>query len=120
MDLDLAYICACNGKNYKTKSSLNAHMKTKIHIQWQNESELRGLKIQLTQRDNKIISLNEKMKTLRETNVALHCQITDREKQICKFAQKTSVLKELNDVLLQKLKVHQNRAPTCASESRLT
>ena len=81
-------------------------MKTKIHIQWQNESELRGLKIQLTQRDNKLISLNEKMKTLRETNVNLHQQITAREKEIHKFAQKTSVLKELNDVLLHKLKIY--------------
>ena len=45
-------------KTYPSKQALNAHRKTKGHKSWEEASELRKLKMELTTRDNTIVSLN--------------------------------------------------------------
>ena len=44
-------------KTYPSKQALNAHRKTKGHKSWEEASELRKLKMELTNRDNTIVSL---------------------------------------------------------------
>ena len=71
MDVAVTHACECTGKNYKTKSALAAHKKTKIHMQWEVQAELRGLKVQLTKRDNKIVGLQADKQALQELNMLL-------------------------------------------------
>jgi len=75
MEIILNYKCACNNKTYPSKQSLKAHQRTKSHLQWEHEAELRNLKITLTEKDNVIISLNNKLTILRDFNSQLLVRI---------------------------------------------
>ena len=67
----LAHTCECTGKNYKTKSGLAAHKKTKVHLAWEQGSEMRSLKIELTKKDNLIVQLNADNSALQQLNLML-------------------------------------------------
>ena len=56
--LALTFLCECNNKQYHNKQSLNAHKKTKFHINWMNSNELKHLKVTLTEKDNEINKLS--------------------------------------------------------------
>src|SRR6056300_999136 len=68
MECRVVYTCECNKKEYPTLSSLKQHKKTKAHTNWENTKELRELKIKLTEKDNEILSLHTKLKSLRNLN----------------------------------------------------
>ena len=63
-NIEELFICECNNKKYNSRKSLNSHKKTQIHIAWQNKSELKHIKIMLTEKDNTIISLKTQIKKL--------------------------------------------------------
>ena len=65
------YKCECNGKSYPSESSLKAHKKTKGHLAWENSSEMRKLKIMLTERDNEILKSKDQICKLKELNTIL-------------------------------------------------
>jgi hypothetical protein len=71
MECHVVYTCECNKKQYPSLASLKQHKKTKVHQSWESTKELRDLKIQLTARDNEILSLHTKLKSLRELNTLL-------------------------------------------------
>ena len=71
MELVTTYICECTGRNYCTKTKLAQHRKTKVHNQWETNTELRDLKIGLTKRDNKILELETDKRNLQELNLML-------------------------------------------------
>ena len=75
MEIIINYKSACNDKTYPSKQSLKAHQRTKGHLQWEHEAELRNLKITLTEKDNTIISLNNKLTILRDFNSQLLVRI---------------------------------------------
>lgn len=71
MECIVVFRCECNNKTYPSKSALNAHRKTKAHKAWEETKELRLLKIELTERDNRIVSLNQTITLLKELNTTL-------------------------------------------------
>ena len=71
MECTLVFKCECNDKTYPSKASLNAHKKTKGHKSWEEASELRKLKIELTNRDNTIVGLKNTITSLKELNTIL-------------------------------------------------
>lgn len=71
MECRVIYTCECNQKEYPTLASLKQHKKTKAHTNWENTRELRELKIKLTEKDNEILSLQTKLKSLRDLNNVL-------------------------------------------------
>ena len=68
MEITVQYNCPCNKKSYPSKQSLKAHQRTKGHLQWDHEHELRSLKITLTEKDNNILFLTNKISLLRDLN----------------------------------------------------
>ena len=58
-------------ETYPSLKSLKSHQKTKMHKSWENSSELRELKKELTHRDNKILILEKRMGTLIDLNNVL-------------------------------------------------
>lgn len=71
MECRVIYTCECNNKEYPSQSSLRVHKKSKSHQAWEKSKELRDLKICLTERDNEILSLQTKIKSLRDLNTLL-------------------------------------------------
>ena len=71
MECSVIFRCECNDKRYPTKSALNSHKKTKSHKAYEEAKELRQLKIDLTNRDNMILSLNNTIQLLKELNTTL-------------------------------------------------
>ena len=71
MECSVIFRCECNDKTYPTKSALNSHKKTKSHKAYEEAKELRQLKIDLTNRDNMILSLNNTIQLLKELNTTL-------------------------------------------------
>lgn len=71
MECSIVFKCECNNKHYPSQTSLKSHKKTKGHKQWEEQNELRELKIKLTLKDNKILSLENKVNNLRELNTHL-------------------------------------------------
>ena len=71
MECRVIYKCQCNNREYPSQASLRSHKKTKTHQTWENSKELRDLKIRLTERDNEILSLQTKLKSLRDLNTLL-------------------------------------------------
>ena len=71
MECSIVFKCECNDKTYPSKASLNAHKKTKSHKSWEEAAELRKLKIELTNRDNTIVSLKNTITSLKELNTIL-------------------------------------------------
>ena len=71
MECSVVFRCECNNKTYPTKSALNSHMKTKSHKAYEEAKELRQLKVELTLRDNTIVSLNKTVTMLKELNTTL-------------------------------------------------
>ena len=68
MDISKCVVCECTGKTYK---NIKTHQKSQIHQAWVTKNELRDLKIQLTQRDNMIVILENKINQLQELNTRL-------------------------------------------------
>ena len=79
MDVAGIYSCECTQRNYKSRSGLAAHKKTKVHVQWEQNSELRNLKIEMTKRDNEIVRLQSDKELLQELNLVLVRKIKDKE-----------------------------------------
>ena len=71
MECSVVFRCECNDKTYPTKSALKSHKKTKSHKAYEEAKELRQLKIDLTNRDNTIISLNNTISLLKDLNTTL-------------------------------------------------
>jgi len=69
--------CKCNNKTYPSEKSYNNHYKTKGHHAWVEQMELKNIKVELTRRDNEIISLKSQNKELRELNLILVKRITE-------------------------------------------
>lgn len=76
MEVTQTFICDCNNRNYNTKIGLNQHRRTKAHVQWENQKELRELKIDLTKKDNKIMELEIDKKNLQDLNLILMKKIS--------------------------------------------
>ena len=76
MEITQTFICDCNNRNYNTKIGLNQHRRTKAHVQWENQKELRELKIELTKKDNKIMELEIDKKNLQDLNLILMKKIS--------------------------------------------
>ena len=76
MEVTSTHFCECNGRNYCTKAKLTQHKKTKTHVQWENHTELRELKIELTKKDNKIVGLQIDKRNLQDLNLMLMKKIT--------------------------------------------
>ena len=68
MELAQVFECPCNNKTYPSVKSLKSHKKTKMHISWEDKSELRELKKDLTIRDNNIMKLEKRIHTLIDLN----------------------------------------------------
>lgn len=77
MECKLVLTCECNKKEYASLQSLKSHKKTKAHISWENEKELRELKKSLTERDNEILELKLKINRLKELNTSLILRIKE-------------------------------------------
>lgn len=77
MECKLVFTCECNKKEYPSMQSLKSHKKTKGHISWENEKEMRELKKSLTERDNEILALQIKIKRLKELNMSLILRIKE-------------------------------------------
>jgi hypothetical protein len=71
MDVAVTYFCECTQKNYKSKTALLNHKKTKIHTQWEQNAELRNLKIAMTHKDNEIVKLKTDKELLQDLNLVL-------------------------------------------------
>ena len=71
MELVQTFTCDCNSRDYKSRANLKQHKKTNVHIQWENDKELRELKIELTKKDNKILELQTDKLNLQELNLIL-------------------------------------------------
>lgn len=71
MECVITYQCDCSNRKYPSPSALKAHKKTQIHKSWENETELKELKIILTRRDNEIVGLKNNLENLRELNTKL-------------------------------------------------
>lgn len=76
MEVTQTFICECNDRNYNTKIGLNQHRRTKAHVQWENQKELRELKIELTKKYNKIMELEVDKKNLQDLNLLLMKKIS--------------------------------------------
>tara|TARA_B100001094_G_C18063303_1_gene736182 strand:+ start:887 stop:1135 length:249 start_codon:yes stop_codon:yes gene_type:complete len=66
--VSLCFTCFCNNKNYSSQLSLKNHQKTKGHKQWEERNELKLLKIDLTDKDNQIVKLQNDVVNLKELN----------------------------------------------------
>tara|TARA_B100001113_G_C20765288_1_gene472756 strand:- start:85 stop:369 length:285 start_codon:yes stop_codon:yes gene_type:complete len=71
MEVQNTFICKCNNRDYITNRNLKQHRKTKVHLDWENRSELRDLKIDLTRKDNIIKALEADKSHLQELNLML-------------------------------------------------
>lgn len=71
MECSIVFRCECNDRTYPSKAALNAHKKTKSHRSWEEAAELRKLRIELTNRDNTIVSLENTINSLKELNTIL-------------------------------------------------
>ena len=76
MECTVVYRCECNNKTYPSHQSLKNHKKTKLHKSWMETKELRDLKIELTNRENVILSLYSKIDLLKELNDTLLKRLT--------------------------------------------
>ena len=75
MEINETYICECNNKQYNSLHSLRIHKKTKGHQNWEREREIKLLKVVLTERDNEIVKLKNRMRLLKELNDTLIARI---------------------------------------------
>ncbi len=71
MELAQIFECPCNKRTYPSPNSLKAHQKTKMHKSWENATELRELKKELTIRDNTILKLERRFDILMDLNNVL-------------------------------------------------
>ena len=71
MECSVVFRCDCSNRTYPSNASLKSHQKTKQHIAYMKEKELRELKISLTDRDNTILKLNNTICLLRELNTTI-------------------------------------------------
>ena len=63
-------------------TALKQHQKTKQHLAWVERNELRLLKVELTEKTNLIVALNNKIDMLRDLNNTLIKRITVEWKHI--------------------------------------
>lgn len=66
MDVVEQLECECNGRSYPSKTSLNAHRKTKLHKQWENEREVFELRCRCKKLENENEALKYDLKHYRE------------------------------------------------------
>ena len=71
MELAQIFECPCNKRTYPSHNSLKSHQKTKMHKSWENATELRELKKELTIRDNTILKLERRFDILMDLNNVL-------------------------------------------------
>ena len=67
----MVFRCECNDRGYPSQSALNQHRKTKQHKAWVERNELRLLKIELTDKTNQIVALENKVQSLKDLNTLL-------------------------------------------------
>ena len=82
MEVALQHICQCNQRNYGTRARLLAHQKTKVHLAWEDGTELRQLRAELLRSQNTIVALEAKLKALQDDK---------------------STLRRLNEVLIKRI-----------------
>lgn len=87
MEVVQVYTCECTGKNYKSRAGLAAHQKTKTHMQWEQKSEIRTLRMSITQKDNEIISLKSDKSLLQELNLMLARKLKSRAEKVLELPQ---------------------------------
>jgi len=63
--------CKCNNKTYSSEKSYKNHCKTKGHLAWTEQMELKNIKMELTRRDNEITALKVQNEDLRDLNLIL-------------------------------------------------
>ena len=68
MELAQIFECPCSKRTYPSNKHLKLHQKTKMHKAWEDKSELRELKKDLTIRDNNIMKLEQRINTLIDLN----------------------------------------------------
>ena len=68
MECEIRFLCDCNQKTYPSKQSLSAHQKTQTHTRWVERNELRQLKMDLTEKTNTIVALENKIRLLKDLN----------------------------------------------------
>ena len=76
MECQIVFRCDCNQKTYPSKQALSQHQKTQTHVAWRERNELKQLKIELTEKENIIISLTTQIDLLKELNRKLIEQIS--------------------------------------------
>lgn len=74
--VQVVYRCACNQREYASKQALQQHQKTQGHRAWMERTELRQLKIELTEKTNVIVGLENKVRLLKELNNELLNRLT--------------------------------------------
>jgi hypothetical protein len=62
-------------------SSLKLHHKSKSHVSWVQDNELKQLKMTLTERDNQVVSLKTKLISVIELNSILLKRINISESE---------------------------------------
>jgi hypothetical protein len=72
MELTTNLVCPCNGKTYKSPTSLKAHQKTQGHAAWQQGQEQKDILINITR-------LTNENGHLRRLNVLLMERISELE-----------------------------------------
>lgn len=71
MECTVVYRCECNARGYPSPSALSQHRKTKQHKAWIERNELRLLKIELTDKTNQIVALENQVQSLKDLNTLL-------------------------------------------------
>ena len=72
MELSNCVVCECTGKQYR---NIKIHQKSQTHQAWETRNELKSLKIELTHKDNNIVSLENKVAQLQDLNTLLVSKI---------------------------------------------
>lgn len=71
MECTVVYRCECNQRAYPSSAALKHHAKTKQHLAWVEKNELRSLKVELVEKTNTIMALENKIRLLIELNNTL-------------------------------------------------
>lgn len=71
MECTVIFRCECNDRGYPSQAALSQHKKTKQHKAWVERNELRLLKIELTDKTNHIMALENTIQSLKDLNTLL-------------------------------------------------
>lgn len=67
-ELSESCVCPCNGRTYV---AITTHRKSKSHLYWELQNEMKELKASLTEKDNAILRLQLANERLQELNFFL-------------------------------------------------